>query len=86
MSLLNKLMKVATGAVNQTPTKSIREMDVNIAHEVEKLQEFRTRFGRSVLATLRRSDEVFSVWLPKKFAEEITSRDIEEYKGMKKRL
>lgn len=75
-SLLQRLNQVAGAGEEFKTIKKLSELKVNIPHAVREYRRVTTRYGISIVADLE--DENVSVFLPKRFASELTDDDLKQ--------
>jgi hypothetical protein len=84
-------------AVTCKKSVSISELQENHHYIITQAVKKSTKFGETILLTLRDSDDLFSVFLPKRYLSAFTKHDIEQvndeklslrfiYNGMRWRL
>lgn len=73
-SLLQRLNQVAGVQEDFKPIKKLSELTINTPYAVREYRRVNTRYGYSIVADLE--NENVSVFLPKRFAAELTDDDL----------
>lgn len=75
-SLLQRLNQVAGAGDDFKTIKKMSELKINTPHAVREYRRVTTQYGISIVADLE--DENVSVFLPKRFASELTDNDLKQ--------